>query len=450
MAKNKSKTIPFNFGDKHKAYIKACKFNTFNFAEGAVRAGKTIDNVYAFAHEIKSTPDKIHLATGSTVANAKLNIGDANGFGLEYIFRGQCHWGKYKDNDCLYIKGPSTKCRTRIVIFAGGAKANSYAKIRGNSYGLWIATEINLHHDNTIKEAFNRQLAAARRKIFWDLNPDNPRAKIYTEYIDKYKDLNSNGTLLGGYNYEQFTIFDNINIPEQRRREIVSQYDPETVWFKRDILGQRCAADGLIYRQFADKPERFIVDAPPKDILMITVGVDFGGNNSAHAFVANAITRNLQEVCTVEEHYRKEVITPTQLDDDFVNFIHKLKRAFPQIPAFEVYVDSEATVLIQGLKTAAIKHRLPVDIRNALKGAINNRIKFYTGLMAQGRYTIMRHCVALRGSYESAVWSPKHITEDVRLDDGTINVDSLDACEYSTEKYMKDIQQMALFNKPKT
>ena len=45
---------------------------------------------------------------------------------------------------------------------------------------LWIATEINLHHDNTIKEAFNRQLAAQRLKVFWDLNPDNPRAVSYT------------------------------------------------------------------------------------------------------------------------------------------------------------------------------------------------------------------------------------------------------------------------------
>ncbi len=85
---------------------------------GAVRAGKTVDNVYAFAHELKTTPDKIHLATGSTSANAKLNIGDANGFGLEYIFRGQSHWGKYKGNECLYIKGPDTNYKQKIVIFA--------------------------------------------------------------------------------------------------------------------------------------------------------------------------------------------------------------------------------------------------------------------------------------------------------------------------------------------
>lgn len=125
------RTIPFNFGPEHKEYIRRCRDNTYNILEGAVRSGKTIDNVFAFAHELKTTPDRIHLATGSTMANAKLNIGDANGFGLEYIFRGQCHWTKYKDNDALYICGPYTGYRVRIVIFAGGAKQDSYKKIRG-------------------------------------------------------------------------------------------------------------------------------------------------------------------------------------------------------------------------------------------------------------------------------------------------------------------------------
>ena len=153
---SKKKTLEFRFSEKHKAYIRACEKCSYNVAEGAVRAGKTVDNVFAFAHELKTTPDMIHLATGSTMANAKLNIGVCNGLGLEFIFRGQCHWGKYKGNEALFIKGPSTGGKERIVIFAGGAKEDSYKKIRGNSYGMWIATEINLHHDNTIKEAFKR------------------------------------------------------------------------------------------------------------------------------------------------------------------------------------------------------------------------------------------------------------------------------------------------------
>lgn len=118
-AASRKKTLPFAFSAKHVEYIRRCAANQINVAEGAVRAGKTVDNVFAFAHELKTTPDKIHLATGSTAANAKLNIGDANGFGLEHIFRGQSRWGKYKGNDCLTIKGPDTGYRS------GAAKSSA-------------------------------------------------------------------------------------------------------------------------------------------------------------------------------------------------------------------------------------------------------------------------------------------------------------------------------------
>lgn len=222
----RKKTVQYNFSQKHLQYIRNCVWNVYNIAEGAVRAGKTVDNVYAFAHELKTHPDKLHLATGSTGANAKLNIGDCNGMGLESIFRGQCKWGKYKGNECLIINGPDTGYREKVVIFAGAALASSFKKIRGNSYGMWIATEVNLHHDNTIKEAFNRTLASHNRKFFWDLNPDHPKAKIYTDYIDKYVAKHKTGELKGGVNYDKFTIFDNINISKENREAFLSQYEP--------------------------------------------------------------------------------------------------------------------------------------------------------------------------------------------------------------------------------
>ena len=79
------------FGEKHRAYIRRAIRATISVAEGAVRAGKTVDNIAAFAYMIdKGVPDRIHLATGSTAANAKLNIGDSNGLGLEHFFRGRC------------------------------------------------------------------------------------------------------------------------------------------------------------------------------------------------------------------------------------------------------------------------------------------------------------------------------------------------------------------------
>lgn len=443
------KTIPFNFGQKHKDYIRACADNTFNFAEGAVRAGKTVDNVFAFAHELKRTPDKIHLASGSTIANAKLNIGDANGFGLEYIFRGQCRWGKYKDNECLYIKGSATGGRQRIIIFAGGTKADSFKKIRGNSYGMWIATEINLHHDTMIKEVFNRQLAAKRRKIFWDLNPDNPNAPIYTEYIDKYRDLAAAGTLRGGYHYEHFTIFDNINIPAERQQEIISQYDPESIWYRRDILGQRCVAEGLVYQQFANDSKHWILnfadDASRQkwfnDIDLISIGIDFGGNRSLTTFVATAIHRGYRRLTVIKDHHikgRKGEIDSDRVNQEFVAFCQQLKVDYPQQMIKYCFADSEAQYLINGLRKYCKAQGLSIAIGDSAKYPITQRIICANTLLNTGRVFFMPECTLVTNGLSAAVWDGKAAEQgkDIRLDNFSTDIDILDAFEYSWERFI--------------
>lgn len=447
----KKKTINYNFSQKHKDYIKRTADNMFNFAEGAVRAGKTVDHVYAFAHELKTSKDKFHLATGSTEANAKLNIGDCNGYGLEYYFRGQCRWGKYKGNECLIIKGHSTKYKERVVIFAGAAKADSYKKIRGNSYGMWIATEINLHHDMTIKEAFNRTIAADKRKIFWDLNPDNPNAFIYTDYIDNYAKKNEEGTLLGGYNYEHFTIDDNITIPEERKELIKSQYDTESIWYKRDILGQRCIAEGLIYRIFANemndkekKEKRFVLlkDKLPR-FQEINFAIDFGGSGSGHAFVATGITQGYKQLVILSserwiEGKNCNEVDPDQLGQLFVDFYKRVKETYGHLgPIEHIYGDSAEQVLIRGIRTALEKNRIYTTIRNARKAVIVDRIRCTQILMKQGRFFVTEDCKTLVSAFNTAIWNPKNITEDERLDDGTSDIDSLDAFEYTFEKDMK-------------
>ena len=37
------------------------------------------------------------------------------------------------------------------------------------------------------------------------------------------------------------------------------------------------------------------------------------------------------------------------------------------------------------------------------------------------------------------MWDAKHTTEDVRLDNGTSNIDILDAQEYATERHMREL-----------
>lgn len=470
----KRRTIPFNFGEEHKEYISQCRFNTYNVLEGAVRSGKTIDNVFAFAHELKTTPDKIHLATGSTMANAKLNIGDANGFGLEYIFRGQCRWSKYKDNDCLRIKGVATGGVEKIVIFAGGAYSDSFKKIRGNSYGMWIATEINLHHDNTIKEAFNRQLAAKRRKIFWDLNPEHPKAPIYTDYLDLYASKAAAGQLIGGYNYRHFDIFQNINIPPGRLEEIISQYDEGSIWYIRDILGQRTIAEGLVYPSLATSiaahDGKFSIpaavamgmahkgnmggygvpDAPEKDsIIEINIGIDFGGNGSGHAFVATGMTSGYKKLIVLRtKRYlegqrdpdtgrRLDDIDPEMLSALFLRFMQGIMNDYGFVT--KVYADSAEPVLIRGIRNAMNRMNLGnTKVENARKSEIIGRIRTVTTLAAQGRIFYTEECETFTEAISMAVWNPKKI-ELERLDDGTSDIDTLDAFEYTFEKRIKKL-----------
>ena len=421
------KTINFNFSEKHINYIKNCLDNTYNIAEGAIRAGKTVDNIFAFATELMLTEDRIHLATGSTVANAKLNLGDANGFGLEFIFRGQCKWSKYKDNEALIIKGPFTKNKEKIVIFAGGAKADSYKKIRGNSYGMWIATEINLHHEDTIKEAFNRTAAAITRKFFWDLNPDHPKHWIYVDYIDKY----IKNDLLK-VNYEHFTIDDNINISEERRNEIKAQYNKQSVWYQRDILGLRTIAEGLIYRQFADNINKFKINRP-KNLMAINIGVDFGGNKSKHAFVATGITEDYNSLIVL----RSSRTNPDDIEslvNSFILFVKEIISRYGFVDS--IYADSAEQVLIKTLQKALLDNNLNIKVRNSIKNEIVDRIRIVNRLISEGRFFILEDTESLQEALATATWDSKKLDTE-RLDDGTSDIDSLDAFEYSFEKYIK-------------
>lgn len=450
-----TKQVPYRFSDIHLDYIRKCQDNTYNILEGAVRSGKTVDHVLAFVKELCDTPDKFHLATGSTMANAKLNIGDANGFGLEHIFRGQCRWTSYKDNDALAIRGPYTNFKEKIVIFAGGGSSASYQKIRGNSYGMWIATEINLHHDNTIKEAFNRTIASHRRKIFWDLNPEHPKAPIYAQYIDKYAEKAQKGILKGGYNYAHMTLFDNINISEERREEIISQYDPDSIWYIRDILGERTIAEGLIYNKLATsiaakdgkfRIEKKIAQAMARSgkIIHINVGVDFGGNGSGHAFVATGELQGYEKLIILksrrylEGEYDPDTgkkildIDPKALDELFIRFIEAVTKEYGFIT--KVYADSAESVLIRGFRTALVQSgHGDIKVVNAMKSKITDRIFATTALTAMNRLLITEDCESFEQAASMAVWDPKSL-ELERLDDGTSDIDTLDSFEYSFER----------------
>ncbi len=417
------------FGEKHRAYMKRAAVCTMNVAEGAVRAGKTVDNVFVFAAELEMTADRFHLASGSTLGNAKLNIGDCNGLGLENIFKGRAKWGKYRTNECLTVQ---TRTGEKVIISTGGKNSDSYKRIRGNSYGMWIATEINLHADSFIREAFNRQLAAVNRKVFWDLNPSAPNSFIYKDYIDRYAEVTDENF----FNYARFTIRDNPVITPDRLREIEAQYDKSSVWYRRDILGERCAAEGVIYHLFAEDRERFMVDSVDcGDVGFINIGVDFGGNRSRTTFVAAAFLGGGDRICIVKDHAvggGKGEIDSERINREFAHFLGELREEYPGVNIRYVFCDSEAQYLINGLRRS---FRVSgITVADCAKKRIRDRIAFVNSMMAAGRFSLVKGCDLVADGLACALWDDSG--EDKRLDDFTSDIDILDAMEYAIERYI--------------
>jgi hypothetical protein len=59
-------------------------------------------------------------------------------------------------------------------------------------------------------------------------------------------------------------------------------------------------------------------------------------------------------------------------------------------------------------------------------------------MISQKRFLILKKCVNVKDALSQAVWDESK-PDDVRLDNGYINVDSLDALEYAAEPYMKEM-----------
>jgi len=434
------------FSKKHLRYMGHAMRSSFCVAEGAVRAGKTIDHCFIAACCLERCADTFHLATGSTIGNAKLNIGVCNGFGLENLFRGRSHWGKYRDNEALFIR---TQTGEKIVIFAGGGKADSYKRILGNSYGLWIATEINEHYDcddsrtSFIKVAMARQAAAQEPLTLWDLNPSSPKARIYTEYIDRYRD-----EAMPGYLYEHFTIHDNATLSEEQRAAFIAKYRKDSVWYRRDILGERVIAEGLIYRAFADHPEQWAVtsaDLRAKyydkvrkrwNFQYLNLGVDFGGNGSLHAFVAVAITEDWHVIVLKARRIPAKDVPVEVLTNRFLAFAEEIRKQYGEITAS--YCDSAEQAIIATFRRAA-----DFPIANALKGEIIDRIRATELLMTSGFLSYVEgDCDSLVTAWSEAVWDDKDPGTWARLDDGSTDIDSNDAWEYSIERFIPSLIQM--------
>ena len=304
---------------------------------------------------------------------------------------------------------------------------------------MWIASEVNKHYISEddhcfLSEAFNRLLASGMRRILWDFNPDYPTHPIYTKYVDRYV---SDGL---DVNHKKFTIFDNNAISADRIEEISKQYVPGSFWYKRCILGERASAEGLIFMKFAQEPNLWVKNEPPNDISHIVIGIDYGGNMSASAFVAVGIRRSFAGICVLKDQRisgKKGEITPNEIENGFIKFFRELESEFPEIPVQYIFADSEAQYLTNGMRKACKCAGIKTGISDSKKVPIAERISCKSRLIAEGRWCVLDKCKNVINSTSTQMWDSSH--PDRRLDNGTCDIDTADAEEYAWERFIKQL-----------
>lgn len=225
------------FSPKQEDYILSDFDVTLDLLEGTPRSGKTTANHFKLARFYNLSKDTNHLVTAYNQEQAFRLYIDGDGTGLMHIFNGVCKLKSDKFGDHLEIYTPNGMKR---IYYKGGGKSNSVGAITGLSLGSVAFGEINLLNMEFIQEALRRTLAADIRWHCADENPPSPMHPVIKKVFE-----------VQNTRFWHWTMKDNPALTEARIKEISDQYKKKSAYlYKRDVLGQRVMAEGVIYSAF--------------------------------------------------------------------------------------------------------------------------------------------------------------------------------------------------------
>lgn len=404
------------FSEKQKELIgeyKRDKLARLNLLVGSVRSGKTWISLVLWLCMVASSPkDGTYLMVARTMTSLKRNCLDL----LSSI---------YPDFKYCISSKQATLCGRRIYL-EGANDARAEGKIRGLTLNLAFIDEITLIGEDFFKMLLSR-LSQKGAKLIGTTNPDTPYHWLYTDFIERKDELS-----LNLYN---FLLEDNHTLSDEYVESIKKEYTG--VYYDRYILGKWTAAEGVIYRSFADNPDKYVIDDVTHPINFISIGIDYGASKSKTTFVALGFTQGLREVYVLKEAGFKGIYQPEEIYDKFEKFYHQISQEF-QPPKF-VFADYGAlgSIITFGLQTRCARKGIPVKIMDCKKGTINDRIQLTCKLFGQERLKILKSCKHIIGAFGNAIWEDGKV--DTRLDNGTVEIDYLDSFEYALYSFGKKL-----------
>ena len=391
--------------EKQKKFLKD-DLRRINLLYGSVRSGKTWISLLKWAIWIgQQASDKQFLMVGKTITTLKRNCLVL----LEELIG---------DNITYSISQKKAVIFGRTVWLEGANDERSESKIRGMTLmGVYVDELTQIPQDFYLM-ALSR-LSEKGAVFLATTNPDHPKHYVKTEIIDNDK-LDKQVI--------KFLLDDNIFLDETYKENLKKEYTG--VYYSRFINGDFVRAEGVVFLDFADNVDKYIIDRKdvPKDLQNFSAGFDIGGNLSNYALVASAVDRQNNVYVLKAKEILPQDLRPADVENAAKDFISSIEKEYG-IRANNCYVDDAYYTIINGLNdwryifdnAACIKSSMPLQDRPLM----------LSKLMAQGKFKLVKgECEPLIEQLQNAVYDPKS-EKAIILDDGTINIDCIDGLFYS-------------------
>lgn len=372
---------------------------------GAIRSGKTLPGTHGFVRNACMNHADEDFGLAARSRKQYVSVVDRNI--RQYVNSRNMAWRLTADHYTLPSwKEPGATNRFWPLL---ASDAQSADRVQGMTLSGVYADEAPLMPEYFVSVLRDRCSSVDNAKIVLTGNPEGPHHWFKTNWIDK---LSSRGV------YLQFGLKDNPSLSESAIREIVETY-PSGALFRRRVLGEWAASEGLIWPMYADAIAEPPLDKKP---WCYDIVVDFAPSARTHAL----LIAHYDDCCFVVDEW----VHHGQLHGDMLS-------TDQAITIFNRFVSYDTNVNINSWIIDPAAHEFHTAVYSVIPHATvvhaNNEvmegIQYITELMRDKLIYVSRNCPQLIAQMANYMW------DELALQRGEdkpvrVNCDGCDALRY--------------------
>lgn len=347
--------------------------------DGAIRTGKTVSMTVGFVLWAMCTfSGQTFGICGKTIESLRRNIivhmRDWIPSDLQITER-------RNDNKLIISDG----CGNENTFYMfGGRDESSYTLVQGITLAGALLDEVALMPRSFVEQVMGR-CSVEGSKLWFNCNPEGPEHWFHKECVLKCKEKN----ML----HLRFTMDDNPGLSESIKDRYEKQFSG--VFYRRYILGEWCAAEGLVYDFFGE--DQLTDDEPEGEYY---ISIDYGTLNPCSmglwCWDGKTGTR-------INEYYYSGRDKKRQKTDE--EYYQDLEALAGDLNIKQVIIDPSAASFI-----ATIRRHGRFKVRKAVNDVLPG-IRTTARLLKSGKCKIHRRCKDARREFSLYRWDEKQQTD---------------------------------------